>query len=334
MGMFSKPIDFLAIGDTVTDAFIRLKEAHVTCSINSEDCEICMKFGDKIPFESATVVRAVGNSANAAVSAARLGLRSALMTNLGGDEYGDESVAELKRNGVDTRYVARHKGMKTNYHYVLWYGDERTILVNHEHYPYSLPRVSKDPRWVYVSSLGSNTYEYHLAIIEWLKARPGIKVAFQPGTFQMSLGLEKLRPLYERADLFFCNKEEAQRILGTKEEDVKALMAALRGVGPRTVVITDGPRGAYAYDGETSLFMPTYPDPKPPFERTGAGDAFASTFTAALAMGKTLEEALMWAPINSASVVQDIGAQRGLLTQEKLAEWLAKAPADYRPRKI
>ena len=108
----------------------------------------------------------------------------------------------------------------------------------------------------------------------------------------------------------------------------------VRAIGPKTVIVTDGPNGAYAYDGTNAFFMPPYPDPKPPVERTGAGDAFASTLAVALALGKTLEEALIWAPINSASVVQDIGAQRGLLTQKQLQEWLAKAPADYKPRKI
>ena len=72
--MFKKQIDILAIGDTTTDAFIRLQEAHVSCKINTNDCEICMPFGDKIPFEYVKVVKAVGNAANAAVSGARLGL--------------------------------------------------------------------------------------------------------------------------------------------------------------------------------------------------------------------------------------------------------------------
>lgn len=331
--MFSKPIDFLAIGDIVVDAFIKLKEAHVTCSIDKSACEICMKFGDKIPFESATVISAVGNSANAAVSAARLGLRSALLSDVGADSYGKDCLDALKAAGVDARFVRQHKGMITNYHYVLWYGDERTILVKHQDYPYALPKM-KNPKWVYVSSLGATSYEYHLAITEWLKANPDIKVAFQPGTFQMSLGVDKLRGLYERADVFFCNREEAQRILKTEESDVKKLMEMVRALGPKTVVVTDGPNGAYAYDGARAVFMPPYPDPKPPFERTGAGDAFASTFTIALALGKSLEEALTWAPVNSASVVQDIGAQRGLLDQKQLAEWLAKAPADYKPREI
>ena len=115
---------------------------------------------------------------------------------------------------------------------------------------------------------------------------------------------------------------------------MKKLLEMIRGLGPKTVFITDGPKGAYVYDGADARFMPPYPDPSPPFERTGAGDAFASTVTAALALGKTLDEALRWALVNSASVVQDIGAQRGLLNQAQIEEWLKKAPADYKPRKI
>ena len=80
--------------------------------------------------------------------------------------------------------------------------------------------------------------------------------------------------------------------------------------------------------------MPPYPDPKPPFERTGAGDAFSATFVAGLAMGKSIEDALMMAPINSMSVVQKIGAQEGLLTLVEIENYLQQAPEDYKPRRI
>jgi ribokinase len=331
--MFSKQIDFLAIGDIVTDAFIKLKDAHVTCNINHANCELCMKFGDKIPFESVDVIAAVGNSANAAVSAARLGLRSALATDIGSDMYGKECLTALKKDNVITDYVRAHKGMITNYHYVLWFGDERTILVKHQDYPRTFPKISA-PKWIYLSSLGGNSEGYHHEIAAYLAKNPNVRLAFQPGTFQMSLGTEKLAEIYKRSDIFFCNKEEAQRILKTNESEPKKLMDMLRAIGPKMVVLTDGPNGAYAYDGKDAYFMKLYPDPKPPFERTGAGDAFASTFTIAIVKGLSLQDALMWAPINSASVVQDIGAQRGLLTERQLKEWLAKAPADYKPQKI
>ena len=80
--------------------------------------------------------------------------------------------------------------------------------------------------------------------------------------------------------------------------------------------------------------MPLYPDPKPPFERTGAGDAFASTFVASLIKGNTIEGALQWAPINSMSVVQQVGAQKGLLSEEELNELLKKAPDWYKPTRF
>lgn len=328
-----KQIDILAVGDMTTDAFIRLKEASVHCNINKEDCELCVKFAEKIPYESVDVVRAVGNSANAAVSAARLGLNSYLVANVGKDENGKECIESLKKDKVNTKYVTVHKGMETNYHYVLWYEDERTIMVKHQEYPYHLPKISA-PRYLYLSSLADNSYEYHLEIAEYLKKNPEVKLVFQPGTFQMKLGLEKLKGIYDRTEIFFANTQEVQRILGTKEEDIKKLLLDMSTKGPKVVVITDGPKGAYVYDGKDYWFAPPYPDPKPPFERTGAGDAYASTFASALALGKSVEEALRWAGVNSMSVVGDIGAQRGLLSQKGIEEWLAKAPADYRPRKI
>ena len=78
--------------------------------------------------------------------------------------------------------------------------------------------------------------------------------------------------------------------------------------------------------------MPIYPDPGPPVERTGAGDAFASTFTAAIMRGKSVKEALAWGPINSMNVVQHPGAQEGLLTEEKIQALLEKAPEWYVPK--
>ena len=105
-------------------------------------------------------------------------------------------------------------------------------------------------------------------------------------------------------------------------------------LGPEIISITDERNGAYAYDGKDAWFNPMYPDPKPPTNRTGAGDAYSSTFTVAMALGKSVKEALMWGPINSMSVVQKVGARAGLLTQLELLDFLKKAPADYKPKMI
>ena len=332
--------DFLAIGDTVTDAFIRLKDASVHCDINQEHCTISMRFGDKIPYEEVYVIPAVGNSANAASAAARLGLKTAFLSNIGDDYFGTECLNALKAEGIATDFVTINKGIKTNYHYVLWYEDDRTILVKHEQYPYTLPDINT-PRWIYLSSTGEHALDFHTALGAYLLAHPEIKLAFQPGTYQMQFGTEVLRGIYRRTEVFVCNKEEAERILKSDEEDVKVLMQDLAKLGPKIVIITDGPKGAYAFDNSAAsatagkfFFMPSYPDPKPPFERTGAGDAFASTVTIALALGKDLVEALRWGPINSMSVVQQVGARAGLLTRPQLEEYLRNAPKDYGVKEI
>jgi sugar/nucleoside kinase (ribokinase family) len=330
--------DIVAIGDTVTDAFIRIQQASV---LRTEDAqgtvseELCLINGAKIPYEFAKVIAGVGNSANAAVSSARLGLRTAFVTDVGGDDFGREIIAAMGAQGVDPRFIRTHDGKVTNYHYVLWHNAERTILIKHEDYPYTLPDIGS-PRWLYLSSLGGSSLDYHTALGRWLAEHPDTKLAFQPGTFQMKMGTEALKDIYAHTEVFFCNVEEARIILRTNEPDPAKLPRMMSELGPKISVITDGPNGLYAFDAATSrtFFMPPYPDPKPPYERTGAGDACSSTITAALALGKSVEEALAWGPINSMSVVQYVGAQEGLLSREKLEEYLSARPEDYVPKQI
>ncbi len=328
-----KQLDFLAIGDITTDAFIRLQEASVHCNINNEKCELCVKFADKIPYEFVEVIRAVGNAPNASVSASRLGLKTGLITNMGDDQNGRECGEALAKEGVDKEYVTVHKGKETNYHFVLWYESERTILIKHQAYDYRFPKIKTPPKWLYLSSF-RGTDEYHAEIVKYLKENLEVKLAFQPGKFEIKIGVAKFAEIYKRAEVFVCNKEEAETILGTAETDIKILLSGIRNLGPKFVLITDGPKGAYCADGNDFWFMSPYPDPKPPYERTGAGDAYASTFVSALALGKTASEALRWSAVNSMSVVQKIGAQRGLLSQSEIDEWLKKAPSEFKPKKI
>ncbi|MFC1595215.1 PfkB family carbohydrate kinase [Patescibacteria group bacterium] len=325
--------DFIALGDTVTDAFIELQDASVHCDVSKEKCTLSMRFADKIPYKNVTVVPAVGNSANASVCAARLGLKSALVTNIGGDIFGKECLSALKAEKVDTKFVAVHKTFKTNYHYVLLFEGERTILIKHEEFPYEMPDIN-DPKWMYLSSLGNHSLPFHQVLLKYIEEHSDIKLAFQPGTFQIKQGKDKLAGFYKRSELFFCNKQEAQRILKTEEGDMKELLKEMHKLGPKMPVITDGREGAFVYDGSEFWHMPMYPDPKPPVDRTGAGDSFSSTFTCALALGHDIPTALSWGPINSMSVVQRIGARAGLLTKKELDEFLKNAPADYKPKKI
>jgi len=334
--MSQKQLDVLSVGDVVTDAFIKLldDQAHVQKTDNGP--QLVMPFATKVPFDHAEVVPAVGNAANAAVAFAKLGLNSGLVANVGGDDWGRDILRALHDAKVDSRFVHINPGKVSNYHYVLWYKEERTILIKHEEYDYHWPRfrVIDIPKWVYFSSISQHAMAYHDELAHWLEAHPPVKLAFQPGTFQIEAGTTRLKQIYARAEILAVNREEATTISGGDHSNLNDLFDRLHGLGPKLVLISDGHNGAYASDGQNRYKMPIYPDPKPPFERTGAGDAFTSTFVAAIMKGADLQGALLWAPINSMSVVQQVGAQKGLLNESQVDRYLREAPAHYHPEKL
>lgn len=318
--------DIIGIGDTVVDAFIRIQAGKI--EEHSGITEYCLPFGTKVPYEDVVVIPGVGNSANGMVGATRLGLHAALITFLGNDAHGLECSNLLKKEGVNMDFTTQEDGKKTNYHYVLWHENERTILIKHEAFKVRLPDIG-EPSWLYLSSLGSHTKILHEEIMKYLEEHPSVKLSFQPGTFQIHMGKEVLARLYARAEVLCANKEEYMQIVGTEETDTKKLLDMMQELGPKILVLTDGPHGAYMKHEGKYYQMPLYPDTAPPLERTGAGDAFCSTFVSYLAKGFTPEEAILRAPINSMSVVQKIGAQEGLLSEEKIEEYLKKAPSEY-----
>lgn len=323
-------IDFLAIGDIATEPFIKIKEAEAKCDPEGGHCKLCLSYGSKIPYESAEVCSAVGNSSNVSIGASRLGLSAYLVSYVGNDFSGKENIEHLHKEKVNTDYINTIDGMASNYHYVLWYGNEHTILVKHTEFPYSFPKDLPEPKWIYLSSLASNSIFYHREISDYLKSHPNVSLAFQPGTFQIKLGTEALKDIYIKTKVFLCNHEEAQTILNIEEKDILKLTKMIYGLGPKIVVITDGVNGSYAFDGKNSLFMKAFPD-ESFVESTGAGDAFSGAFVAALSSGKDISEALIWGAANAKSVVGFVGPHTGLLTKQQMEEYVKNATDDYKP---
>ena len=321
----------LAIGDIFTDAFIKLNEdvARIDTDENGEK-RISLPLGTKPPYDQVDIVQAVGPAPNAAVAVARLGLDVSLDSFIGDDEVGKEAIAYLNQQHVETEDMLVEQGIKTSYYFVLRYGAERTILVKNEQFDYKWDPPVKKPDWVYLALISDASWRYHEGLLAYLKDNPEIKLAFQPGTFHFKWGVEKLAEIYRRTHIIILNREEAVDITGRSYDSIRDLANGLHDLGPHIVVITDGPNGSYASYDFKLVTIPNYPDPAPPLDRTGAGDAFASTIVAALAMGETMDTALTWAPINSMSVVQELGAQKGLLSLEKLKKYLASAPEDYK----
>lgn len=335
--MAQPQLDVLSVGDVVIDDFVRLLDKEEKVEHTKDGSEwLAIPFGTKIPFDHNEVIPAVGNASNAAVAFARLGFKSGLVANIGNDERGRTILQALHEAKVDDRFVHINPGKKSNYHYVLWYKDERTILIKHEEYDYHWPRfrIIDIPKWIYFSSISEHAIEYHDEMAAWLESHPSVKLAFQPGTFQIEAGVKRLKRIYQRSEVLAVNREEATTISGGDHGNMDDLFDKLHALGPKIVLISDGHAGAYVSDGQNRYKMPIYPDPKPPYDRTGAGDAFTSTFVAALMHGAEIQDALLWAPINSMSVVQKVGAQEGLLSESQINKYLREAPNWYHPEKI
>ena len=316
--------DVIAIGDTTQDIFLEMSDVNVQCDINEKNCQLCFDYADKIAVDKKTDIAAVGNAANNAIGVARLGLRSAIYTVVGEDDQGRKAEAVFKENGVDPSYLSFDKEHGTNLSVVVNVKAERTIFVFHEPRQYQVPDMSP-PEWIYLTSASGGGVEMmHEQVGNYLVKNPGVKLAFNPGTYQMKLGKDKLRPLLERTDILFLNREESARVLGVEIMDVKELVQAYHDIGVKVMVMTDGPDGSYVSDGKMIWQAGIYDGPV--VERTGAGDSYGAGFLSAVIKGKTYPEAMNWGNANSTSVVQFIGAREGLLTEEKLQTIIADNP--------
>lgn len=325
----------LAIGDIFTDAFIKLRDDSARIDIDEDGTKrLSLPYGSKPAYDHVDIVKSVGPSPNAAVSMSRLGIDTQLMAWIGDDQPGKEALEHLDKERVGTTNMVTEQEVKTSYWYVLWYQADRTMLVKSEPYAYEWTDPVEEPEWIYLSYIGEDSWPLHEKLVAYLETHPNVKLVFQPGTFHFKWGIDKVRELYRHAHLVVMNREEAMEVTGKGYDSIRELANGLHDLGPHIVVITDGPNGSYASYDFKLVTIPNYPDPAPPLDRTGAGDAFASTIVAALAKGESMDTALTWAPVNSASVVQQLGAQAGLLKTDELERWLSKAPEDYKLAEI
>lgn len=320
----SATLDLITIGDASLDSFISPSESETLCSLDEKTCMVCFKYGDKIPVTSLDF-SVGGNAANNAVGAKRLGLDVALVSTFGDDIVGKQIRDALEKEGIILSYVHEAQNMRSNYSTVINYAEERTIFSFHAPKPYVFPQKLPEPKWLYLTSLGEGWENVFKETLAYLDMHPDVKLAFNPGSQQLRAALVELSPILKHTHLLYVNREEAEHI-SMKSDSVgheKELLSAVHALGPSMIVITDGPAGAYVYNGQSYLYAPIFPQKA--VSRTGAGDAFGSGCLSALIKGKTLEEALMWGTLNSASVIGKVGAQTGLLRADEMALWIEKA---------
>ena len=316
--------ELLTIGDASLDAFLFPTESETLCQLNDRDSLICFSYGDKIPVQDLEFSIG-GNAANNAVGTRRLGIKDAICLTVGEDEIGDQIVEKLIKDNVDTSYIYREKDKRSNYSLALNYSGERTIFTYKDDISYRLPDEIPQVDWIYLTSMGSEYEKVYARIVDWVKNHPEVKLAFNPGSRQIRAGYEAIKNVLEVAEIVYVNKEEAEKISnsGNTIEDYKELLSKLSSLGPKVPVITDGPNGSFCL--KQGKFYKAGILPVDAFERTGAGDAFGAGFLAATIKGKGMDEALLWGTVNSASVIGFIGAEKGLLIEDKMGEWLDRA---------
>lgn len=316
--------DLLSIGDASIDVFMTPLESETVCRIDTKECLIAFSYGDKIPVKNLDFSIG-GNAANNCVGVKRLGINSAIVLTLGDDNVGNMILDRLKGEGIDTTYIVQQPGTSSNYSTIINYSGERTIFVYHAPRSYEFPVQLPATPWVYLTSMGESFRPFYNHMIDWLKKNIGVKLAYNPGTWQIRDGSET-KEIMAISHLIYVNREEAEKITGFGESDGRErdLLIALQKLGPKICIITDGGQGAFAYDSINGKFLKVGVLPVDAYERTGAGDAFGSGSLSAIVHGKSLEEALLWGSVNSASVIGYTGSQKGLLKLDEMPEWLER----------
>lgn len=309
--------DLITIGDSTIDTFIKIHDATIECDINKKDCKICIKYGEKIPVDSISHSVA-GNAANVAAGGQKLGLNSAIYTNLGEDENGHLIKKKLLQSKVSPEHIQVHPDKESNLSVVLTFKGERTIFVYHQAWDYSLPELSPCSFLYLTSTAESFTKSELFNQISRYVEKNKPKLIFNPGTYQLKAGVRKYPHILEKCYLLIVNREEARKILEIDESDVnqKDLLSGLLLLGPKNIVITDGAEGSFATDGKGFFRAGIFPAQL--VEKTGAGDAYASGVIAGLFYKLPLSEAMIWGTINASHAIQFVGTQNGLLTKDDL----------------
>lgn len=310
----------LVIGSCDVDVFITPK---VTSSFSQENDSISFHLGDKIPI-NINQMSLGGNGSNVSVALKRLGAESYFYTYLGTDLFSELIHSSLEKEGVQ---LVKHKGFGDNnsVSLIFDFSSDRIIFSHHEVRNHVFQLSTEDTfEALYVTSIGKEWKEAYRQIVSYTHSN-SLTVAFSPGSPQFADLNDIVYELIAGSEILFVNKEEGEKLLSYKEEKAeneKELLHKLSKLGPRIVSVTDGENGAYAYSKDTYYFIPPFDTDVLGIDKTGAGDAYASSFFACILQGMDIKNAMLWGSINSNSVMQKIGAQPGLLTRDEIEEEL------------
>ncbi|MEK7573784.1 MAG: carbohydrate kinase family protein [Patescibacteria group bacterium] len=310
--------DVIAVGNAKVDIFLQIHDTNKHFRLNPQTKELCIKSGDKAAVDSASILIG-GNAANVSIGISRLGFKTAILAEIGSDEFADKIINTLNSEKVSEKFLKKTQSA-SSFSVIINYQRERTIFTEHLEREHDFSFENLSAKWIYLTSMGNKWHDAYRKTVEFVKNN-NIKLAFNPGTNQLSDGADALREILSSSEIVFLNKEEACLICGIEVSNegslIPHLLSQVKNRGPKKVVITDGGKGASMIDESGKLYFKE-PRTVEIIERTGAGDAFASGFLSALIMGKDYDTAMNWGSENAASVVGQVGATAGLLRKENI----------------
>lgn len=320
--------DIICIGSASLDVFISSKSKNIEYEKIHAHQDVCLPIGSKILLD-AIHTDVGGGGVNVSTAFARLGLKTALIAKLGKDEHAETIKKFLKKEKVN--FIGSSTTGQTGYSIIITkLQKNRTILTykgNNDKLSlkdFSLNKLNA--KWFYMGTLLGKSHKTQCQLAKYAKKK-GIKILFNPSLYLAEKGEHYLKPILDACQILILNKEEAQALTKTKAE-IPALLKKLQQKIP-IVVITDGPKGAYAYNGMQMHSM--VPKDVPVTDPTGAGDSFASGFLAAIIHKQDIPTALKWGAAQANSVIQYYGATNILLSKK---EMIKQAPRQSRVKEV
>lgn len=336
----------ITIGSATMDVFVECEDANIV-SVRTKDRKseyMSYPYGSKVEISDFDT-QVGGGGINTAVNFANLGFSTGAIFKVGNDIYSEGIFEYFKDKNVDLSSVIQDKKDSTGFSIILTsFEGDRTVLA-HRGANAHLKKSDidfeaiKNAKFVYIAPLNGDSNKVLDDIVYFAKDNDTF-VCVNAGSTGIKKGFNYLKKILEFAQIVVMNKEEASMATGicirpdTRDEkfsqelihpDLKAMFNKLKIADYQIVVITDGGNGAYAYNGKKYFYCKCFDGPVT--STLGAGDAFASTFCAALAkFDKDIEKSLIAASINSAAVVSEFGATAGLLTFEQIIKIMEANP--------
>ena len=342
-------VDVVTIGSATMDVFVECDDANIVsvCKKDKDSSFMSYPYGSKVEISDfATAVG--GGGVNTAFNFDHLGFKTNAIVKMGDDIYSQGVLEAISKTNISLDSIVQDKNLSTGFSIILTsFQGDRTVLA-HRGANAKIKKSDidfdaiKKAKLLYIAPLNGESNRILDDIVNFADENETF-VCFNAGTTSIKKGFAYLKSILENAHIVVMNKEEASMATkievrpDTRDEkysnclihpDIKEMFKKLKVKDYQIIVITDGKHGAYAYNGKRYYKCPVFDGPV--VSTLGAGDAFASTFCAALAVtDMDIAKALMYASVNSSGVVSEFGATKGLLTFDEIKEKLKNTP-DYK----